>query len=458
MAKKAYVVPITTFILAGIYLLWFWTSEEEIAVFDVTITTRCSSTSSPCATPTPSIDIDQPQTSDFRLSPNLTVSAIIALNTQSNKTCPTKNVDIFLVAEQRTFPLVEWTIRSIELFMPCRGTIHIVCEPGEATEVLSWIGRQDNIMIYEMKRPTGLAKASSYHMMQWPQFWADKYVSPAADYVMFLDSDSILTMPITCGALFTPSGKIYLPAWKKESTPQFFQLCREALGQECVYNFMNYYPFLFPARLLGPLREHMTRQMKSRNFNAIIAQWDSTPPPLRKGQILSQFVIFGNYLLLFYPALVEVPLCFPVQEIQAKPTNCRDYVHPGVHYGWRPCNYLGACTQRGYYLFEGDGRVFSKKFDVGLMKHISEILVQNSCFMFSLISGASTTTELNEGGCTKEKASTLHPETLSYQTLPVNMDIQRHRFAPDTFSHLCPSVHLRTADTKMYQDKDDMYA
>jgi len=383
--------------------------------------------------------------------------------------CPTKNIDVFIVTEKTSLALVEWTVRSIELFMPCRGDLHIVCEPGETAMVLAFVGNVEDVKIHEMERPKSLATASAYHMMQWPQFWADKYVSPTADYVMFMDSDSILTLPVTCRALFSPEGKILLPAWRWDTSPQFSILCKEALGRDCPFNFMNYYPFLFPVRLLGPLREHIVKNRKASNFNNAIWTWDqlapSRNPPNSGKNELSQFVVFGNYLFFNHPDVVHIPRCFhraQMKEIDDPKTGCRDYVHPGVHYAWRPCNYVADCAimQQHYHLFGGDGKFYSNKFSVELMPHLTELIVQGLCFMRSL-SPSSTFPPFQageRGGCTSKTINSIHPEALTYQTLHVNMTVQRLKFSPDPFQHLCPSVHLRTTETKDYEEKDDMMA
>jgi len=63
-----------------------------------------------------------------------------------------------------------------------------------------------------------------------------------------------------------------------------------------------------------------------------------------------------------------------------------------------------------------------------------------------------------KGYCTPPMIGNIHPEALTYQTLPVNMAIQQLKFAPDPFQHLCPSVELRTPESKDYEEKDDMMA
>jgi len=70
-----------------------------------------------------------------------------------DSTCPTNNIDVFIVTEKKSFALVEWTIRSIQLFMPCRGTLHIVCDPGETALLLAHVGVVPDVKIYEMERP-----------------------------------------------------------------------------------------------------------------------------------------------------------------------------------------------------------------------------------------------------------------------------------------------------------------
>ena len=372
-----------------------------------------------------------------------------------SKCCPTKNIDVFIVTKKDALPLMSFAVRSVEIFMACRGVLHIICDPGETALVIAWVGKLDNIRIHELKRPASLQAVTSYHMMQWPQFWADKYASPEADYAMFIDSDAMLALPATCRSLFSETGKIYLPAWERGTAEQFFLLCKEALGVECKHNYMNYYPFLFPLRHLVHLREKMVKEMNVTNFNEILPKWQTTP---RQGQqILSQFVIFGNYLHLFHPELVEVPLCFPVRYQLSKEneTNCRNYVHTGVHYGWRPCAYVHDCARGGFQIYHGDGAIYNNKFSVPQLRLISEVIAHGSCYMYHL-SGQDP--DLRPGGCTPELETSLHTETLTYQTLPVDMAIQNARFSPDTFHHLCPSVERRTPDTKPHPDKDNMLA
>jgi len=334
--------------------------------------------------------------------------------------------------------------------------------------LLAHVGLVPNLKIYGMEKPKSLANASGYHMMQWPQFWADKYVSPTADYVMFMDSDSILTLPVTCRAFFNPDGKILLPAWRWDTLVRYSKICQEALGKDCFLGFMNYYPFLFPVRLLGPLREHVVKNRKASNFNNAIWTWDqlapSRNPPKTEGHTeLSQFVIMGNYLRFYYPDVVDIPHCFPRSKQKENPnTICHDYVHPGVHYAWRPCKFIEDCAKKkdSFSLFPGDGKWYTSKFSIELMMHLTELIKYGLCFMRSL-SLSSTFPPFpggERGGCTPEMINSIHPEALTYQTLPLNMTIQRLKFAPDPFQHLCPSVHLRTTETKDYEEKDDMMA
>jgi len=386
-----------------------------------------------------------------------------ASNSQS---CPTKNIDVFIVAEQRSFALVEWTVSSIQLFMPCRGTLHIVCDPGETAKLLTYVGMVPDIKIHEMKRPKSLTNTTAFVMMQWPQFWADKYVSPTADYVMFMDSDSILTFPVTCRALFNPEGRIILPAWRWDAFPRFTKLCEEGLGKSCFLGFMNYFPFLFPVRLLGPLREIIVKNRNASNFNNAIWYWDyltpsRNPPNSKEWTYLSQFIIMGNYLLFNHPELVDIPHCFPQSKQKENPnTICHDYIHPGLHYGWRPCRFLDECSfaKDRYRLFEGDGKWYTKKFSPDLMVHLVEVMLFGLCFMQSLAPSSTEFPSFPMGDCTSEMINTIHNECRTYQTLPVNMTVQRLKYLPDPFQHLCPSVHLRTPETKDYVETDNMMA
>jgi len=103
--------------------------------------------------------------------------------------------------------------------------------------------------------------------------------------------------------------------------------------------------------------------------------------------------------------------------------------------------------------------MYTKKFSIVLMVHLAEIIQYGLCFMRSL-SPSSTFLPfpLGKGGCTPEISDNLHKEALTYHTIPLNMTVQRLKYSPDPFQHLCPSVHLRTPETKDYVEKDDMMA
>jgi len=79
----------------------------------------------------------------------------------------------------------------------------------------------------------------------------------------------------------------------------------------CPFNFMNYYPFLFPVRLLGPLREHIVKNRKASNFNNAVRTWDQLAPSRN---------------LQRQESLVDVPGCFHRSEMKEidnpKTTTC----------------------------------------------------------------------------------------------------------------------------------------
>jgi hypothetical protein len=141
---------------------------------------------------------------------------------------PTSNIDLFLVSSKKEFPLLHLALRSVEAFMPCRGAIHIVIDAPDRDALRTWVDSDDpRIHVHDLTLPQhipGLKNLSGYLAQQWVMFKADELaasVSSQPDYIMYLDTDSVLALPVTCASLFDVQGRVYIGGWPTNKQGHF---------------------------------------------------------------------------------------------------------------------------------------------------------------------------------------------------------------------------------------------
>lgn len=104
-------------------------------------------------------------------------------------------------------------IDSWALNMPCFPQMHLVVPPGEGKMFEVYVAERlkhvPNLHIHEETMPEPIRKVSNYRA-QHNDFWADRYVNTDAEYIAFVDSDVMITAPMTCQTYFDESGRPYL--------------------------------------------------------------------------------------------------------------------------------------------------------------------------------------------------------------------------------------------------------
>jgi hypothetical protein len=146
----------------------------------------------------------------------------------STTDCPTSNIDLFMVSSKKEFPLLHLALRSVEAFMPCRGAMHIVIDAPDRDALRTWVDSDNpRIHVHESALPQhipGLRNLTGYLAQQWMMLWADRLaasVGSQPDYMMYLDTDSVLALPVTCASLFDQQGRVYIGSWPVNKQLQF---------------------------------------------------------------------------------------------------------------------------------------------------------------------------------------------------------------------------------------------
>ena len=146
--------------------------------------------------------------------------------------CPTANVDVFLVTHKADFPLTSFVIRSLQTFMPCRGITHILVDEADVLSLNAWVDvSSESFKVHPLVVPEKLSFLPGYIAQAWAMMWADKIIqSETADFIMFLDTDAVLGAPVTCRSLFDKEGKIYVAGWSMNTQQQFARCVSDMVG------------------------------------------------------------------------------------------------------------------------------------------------------------------------------------------------------------------------------------
>jgi hypothetical protein len=129
---------------------------------------------------------------------------------------------------------------------------------------------------------------------QWYMLWADNFTS--ADYVGFVDSDTVFSSVITKEDLFVDGkpkaivihGKPLLSFWKLTPNQTLF-----AIGKKEPFKGMSYFPVIIKTAHLKPMREHITRTVGTTDF-------DEAYKRIAMRGAYSQFNLMLTYLWYFH--------------------------------------------------------------------------------------------------------------------------------------------------------------
>jgi hypothetical protein len=160
-----------------------------------------------------------------------------------------------------------------------------------APQFLSYVKRHDSRALFGDPPP--------FHMpgpdrQQWYMLWADNFTR--AEYVGFVDSDTMFTSVITNGDLFVDSkpravviyGRPLNFFWEATPNQTLF-----AIGKKEPFKGMSYFPVILKTAHLKPMREHIMKTIGASHFDEAFRQIISRTP-------YSQFNIMVTYLWNFH--------------------------------------------------------------------------------------------------------------------------------------------------------------
>ena len=328
------------------------------------------------------------------------------LATARKSGCPTGNIDVVIFARLDDMPAMSLLINSMSVFMPCYNSVHLVVDRDALPEARAWAGLPDEgLFFHTLPMMPQLREAPNFHLghgdgylvQDWYMFWGDKITnSTRGDFVMYLDTDSILANELTCRSLFDDDGRLYQLAWSLKKQNRFRPVCEEWLGGACEWCYMAAFPFTVPRGAFEPMRAHIAQQLSPSarlHFDGAVAAWAESHPAKHR-RALSQFVIIGEYLRRLHGDAVVTIRCLDHDQMDDSSRLCRDYTMPGVHLGWRSCFYVKApgCkrmalvqnTEAEAAALRRGGGGGERKFGTEYMQVAAEIVNHGRCLMIHL--------------------------------------------------------------------------
>eukprot|EP01033_Poteriospumella_lacustris_P011024 gene11024-7846_t len=426
----------------------------------------------------------------------LALTVIANATTQPLADCPLSNVDVFLIASPASYPLLGFLMNSIARFMPCSRRVNLLVDRGDAyRRAKLWLAPSygsHTVRLYPFDFPDSVPEIShheqrwqaGYILQAWVMLWADRYSldnrapqrrffhfatdarqaaeshDGAVDYVLFLDTDSLLAMPLTCAALFDALSRPLFPAWSIAKQKQFQVPCVNMTGGACDRSYMAFFPFVFPLRAFPLLRSHVWQRLDpaAASFDAAFNTWSQR----ENWRHFSQFVVMGEFLRLRHPQLARQIFCdgaaptaasallagrpapepartdrdllYPPASLGgawalslSETQLCALYVPPAVHYGWPYQHYLSShAVARAEFKpshFRAPpaeqrhpvDRRFTGKFGLNTVRTLSGLVHHGECLSaaWRLEDGGANDTEvarlLQPLGCGADTRGGLHP-------------------------------------------------
>ncbi len=202
--------------------------------------------------------------------------------------CPLSNVDLFIPLTGKREVAVLHVFFSSLVFLPCYREFHIVVDEEEDYwNVVSAVPAQlQNVHVHLNPCPYTKINADVSLHHQWSDFWADNYTK--AEFVMFMDSDSMFSHPLTCQSLFDEEGLPYWAYW-----PNYRHINSPAILEHIwgiyVGSFMTHFPIVVPAFAFPGLRKLVIDKMGATNFHDAILVISHMHP-----NSVSQFDLLGE--------------------------------------------------------------------------------------------------------------------------------------------------------------------
>lgn len=374
--------------------------------------------------------------------------------------CPLRNIDIFLPVSKASFPKLPFLFNSINIFMPCRNYIHIIVDRADAGSILAWIdvSLKAKIAIHIFDNPKSVGNVHAGYILQaWVMLWADTFVSKQnseARFVMFLDTDVVFAMPVTCASLFDENGKIYQMSWNIAAQQHFKQPCVDMVGTDCNRSYMSSFPFLMPLFVFDSMRKHFKNMLNSSaiSFDDSFNQWSKRSNYWH----FSQFVVMGEYMRVYQPEYVRQVFCPSVGEVKKLLANssmtqdtedekilCLKYVPNAANFGsgYGP-NYLGGGGGWPYRRTNpGEFVNYTDKYGVSYIQNAERTILHGYCLRLYLQTGKRH--EL----CTGISLDVIPKEVDIYNGIRnITLDDMKHVFTPDLPGSSCPKHRTKSSN------------
>ena len=357
--------------------------------------------------------------------------------------CPLDDVGIFLVVDEAQFPLLGHLMASMDMFLPCYGSMQVIADRKDLSKVPAWINLDRpglRLHIMDDFVPAALKHLSGYILQQWIMMWADKFMPPKIKHVMYFDSDVVFAVPVVRDLLFDAENKPYVGF--QEYPPfhtQFESMCSSFLGVDCPHgSSMTFFPYIYPAGALKSFRRFVTRNWSSRWFDEAFLKWSAAVGEFKTSEF-SQFVVMGNFIVDHHPESIHKIFCPnivagspPVPGNEGHATvidtaesigECATYIPVGVHMGWRYCGLFNSCSSNSTDIKAFQANTFSKKYRKWGQPYIDgaeNIISSGYCFKHFSLNG------VIKPGCTREQANLLHDEVFSYPGLTAKASVSEH--------------------------------
>lgn len=373
--------------------------------------------------------------------------------------CPFSNVAVVVFAAAADFPMMYFTLTTLSRFMLCSNKIHLVIDTADVPASMLWFAENMGRHIVQLHsfplpeiaalKAIGDGREKSMVSHHWGKFWADTFVEKdsGADFIMFMDVDSILAMPMSCKSMFNEKGLPHYVSvpWNADSKAAK-STCEQWTGGACDRSFAATIPFLMPLNAFEPLRTFVRSKLhpEADSFDGAFQHWLSN----NKGLSLQPHQIMGEYMYREQSTKIHSihcpawPVHFGAKDTPAEVEACASYVPPGLYYD-KPVQErlkLGADKEfeAATYVAQpapGLETVYGSRFALPTMPLLEALVDQGDCIGIYLYRGEVSTEE----GCTEATAKAVHKMLDLYhgkRPLPWTKVIDV--YAPDTKQHrLC---------------------
>lgn len=213
------------------------------------------------------------------------------------------NVQIFIPSFRRDIEYLSYCLRSLQKFSTSFAAI-VVDVPREDVPMFRTLCEAHGAIL---KSHTGETKENGHLVQQIVKMHADE-LCKGADYVLFLDSDCVVTEPITPLDYLIPNDEFeHMPVlchkpWtksRKDEVKCWRAVTERALGIKCPQNTMVRHPAVHYVGILEAVRKHVS-ELHGMSFDSYVLAQQSDPPgsfPPR----FSEFNCIGSFALEFYP-------------------------------------------------------------------------------------------------------------------------------------------------------------